>query len=72
MWAAQNRKRYDRSRLRYPSDLTMRNGRMSYLRSRPPISRAIKEKAPGLNEANQGLWSVIFPEGSWFSGAMTS
>jgi hypothetical protein len=22
MWTAQNRKRYDRSRLRYPSDLT--------------------------------------------------
>ena len=28
MWTAQNRGRYDRSQLRYPSDLTDENGRM--------------------------------------------
>ena len=29
MWTADNRPRYNRDKLRYPSDLTMRNGRIS-------------------------------------------
>ena len=47
MWTVENRKRYDRSQLRYPSDLTDDEWRLIEPLIRPAMAHNLIRKAPG-------------------------
>ena len=58
MWTAENRARYDRSRLRYPSDLTDEEWALISPRI-PPARRGGNKRTVNLREIVNGLMYIL-------------
>ena len=64
MWTPQNRKRYDRSRLRYPSDLT--NEEWAYVAPLiPPAKRGGNKRTVDIREVMNGVMYVLGTGCQW-------
>src|SRR5271168_2214233 len=64
MWTAENRTRYDRSRLRYPSDLT--DQEWALISSRlPPAKRGGNKRTVNLREIVNGLMYILSTGCQW-------
>ena len=64
MWTTENRARYDRSRLRYPSDLT--DGEWALVAPRiPPAKRGGNKRRVNLREIVNGLMYILSTGCQW-------
>ena len=64
MWTPQNRKRYDRSRLRYPSDLT--DEEWAYVAPLiPPAKRGGNKRTVNIREVMNGVMYVLGTGCQW-------
>src|SRR5450631_2537765 len=64
MWTAQNRRRYDRSILRYPSDLT--DDEWAHVESlTPPARRGGNRRHVDVREVMNGIMYVLSTGGQW-------
>ena len=64
MWTAENRGRYDRSRLRYPSDLTDEEWALIAPRI-PPAKRGGNKRTVNLREIVNGLMYILSTGCQW-------
>src|ERR1700744_6139291 len=64
MWTAKNRARYDRSRLRYPSDLTDEEWSLIE-RLIPPAKRGGSKRTVNLREIANGLMYILSTGCQW-------
>src|SRR6201981_3267651 len=64
MWTAENRARYDRSRLRYPSDLTDEEWALISPRI-PPAKRGGNKRTVNLREIVNGLMYILSTGCQW-------
>ena len=64
MWTAENRARYDRSRLRYPSDLTDEEWALISPRI-PPARRGGNKRTVNLREIVNGLMYILSTGCQW-------
>src|SRR6201982_3636281 len=64
MWTAENRARYDRSRLRYPSDLTDEEWALISPRI-PPAKRGGNKRTVKLREIVNGLMYILSTGCQW-------
>ena len=66
MWTAENRKRYDRSRLRYPSDLT--DDEWQFIEPLiPPAKRGGRRREVNVREVMNGVMYVLSTGCQWRS-----
>ena len=64
MWTAENRKRYDRSRLRYPSDLT--DDEWQFIEPLiPPAKRGGRRREVNVREVMNGVMYVLSTGCQW-------
>lgn len=64
MWTTENRARYDRSRLRYPSDLTDEEWALIAPRL-PPARRGGNKRTVNLREVANGLMYILSTGCQW-------
>jgi transposase len=64
MWTAQNRRRYDRSQLRYPSDLT--DDEWAYIEALiPPAKRGGNKRHVDVREVMNGIMYILSTGCQW-------
>jgi transposase len=64
MWTSENRKRYDRSKLRYPSDLTDEEWQLVESQI-PPAKRGGNKRTVNLREIMNGLMYILSTGCQW-------
>lgn len=66
MWTQENRYRYDRSKLRYPSDLTAEDG-LTWRRLIPPGKRGGNKRTVNVRELVNGLMYILSTGCQWLA-----